>query len=108
MFKGHPTGLRVLFFTETWERFGYYLMLGILSLVSKLAPKRLTAFMMGGWFLANSVGNKLAGVLAGFWESLPQLAIFAVNLAAALLAALAIALMTPRIRRIIAEHERAD
>ncbi|HEY1046658.1 MAG TPA: MFS transporter, partial [Bacteroidia bacterium] len=30
--KGHPTGLYYLFFTEMWERFGYYLMLGIFSL----------------------------------------------------------------------------
>jgi len=28
----HPTGLYYLFFTEMWERFGYYLMLGIFSL----------------------------------------------------------------------------
>ncbi len=28
--KGHPRGLYVLFFTEMWERFGYYLMVGIL------------------------------------------------------------------------------
>ena len=28
----HPKGLYVLFFTEMWERFGYYLMLGIFSL----------------------------------------------------------------------------
>jgi proton-dependent oligopeptide transporter, POT family len=30
--KGHPRGLYVLFFTEMWERFGYYLMVGILFL----------------------------------------------------------------------------
>src|SRR5690349_14801279 len=29
---GHPRGLYVLFFTEMWERFGYYLMVGILLL----------------------------------------------------------------------------
>src|SRR4249920_3892545 len=28
----HPRGLYVLFFTEMWERFGYYLMIGILLL----------------------------------------------------------------------------
>jgi proton-dependent oligopeptide transporter, POT family len=28
----HPKGLWYLFFTEMWERFGYYLMLGIFSL----------------------------------------------------------------------------
>ena len=76
-----------------------------LALVSKLAPARVTALMMGGWYLATAVGNKLAGVLASFWEKLPLMAIFGINLVAALLAALAIALMTPRIRRIMAEHE---
>ncbi|MBU1072790.1 oligopeptide:H+ symporter, partial [bacterium] len=30
--KGHPTGLKALFFTEMWERLGFYLMLGILLL----------------------------------------------------------------------------
>jgi len=75
-----------------------------LSLVSKLAPARLTALMMGGWFLATSIGNKLAGVLAGFWEKIPLVGIFSINLVAALLAAIAIGLMTPRIRRIMEEH----
>jgi POT family proton-dependent oligopeptide transporter len=28
----HPKGLPYLFFTEMWERFGYYLMLGIFVL----------------------------------------------------------------------------
>jgi POT family proton-dependent oligopeptide transporter len=36
--KGHPTGLWYLFGTEMWERFGYYLMLGIFSL-----------YMIDGW-----------------------------------------------------------
>ena len=30
--KKHPKGLMVLFFTEMWERFGFYLMLGIFTL----------------------------------------------------------------------------
>ncbi|MGC8917112.1 MAG: peptide MFS transporter [Thermoanaerobaculum sp.] len=77
-----------------------------LSLVSRLAPARVGAAMMGGWFLATSVGNKLAGVLAGFWEKLPIAAIFGINAVAAALAALAIALMTPKIRSIMAEHSR--
>ncbi len=29
MFKNHPKGLAVLFFTEMWERFGFYTMLAI-------------------------------------------------------------------------------
>jgi POT family proton-dependent oligopeptide transporter len=39
-----------------------------LSLVSKLSPPRITALMMGGFFLSTSVGNKLSGILSGMWE----------------------------------------
>jgi len=39
-----------------------------LSLVSKLSPVRLTSLMMGGWFLATSIGNKLSGILATMWD----------------------------------------
>ena len=35
MQKGHPKGLKALFFTEMWERLGFYLMLGILLLYIK-------------------------------------------------------------------------
>jgi POT family proton-dependent oligopeptide transporter len=40
-----------------------------LSLVSKLSPVSITSLMMGGWFLATSIGNKLSGVLASMWDS---------------------------------------
>ncbi|WP_306354063.1 peptide MFS transporter [Flavobacterium sp. '19STA2R22 D10 B1'] len=43
-----------------------------LSLVSKLSPPRITALMMGGFFLAISVGNKLSGVLSSLWEDMDQ------------------------------------
>ena len=43
-----------------------------LSLVSKLSPPRITALMMGGFFLAISVGNKLSGVLSSLWEDIDQ------------------------------------
>jgi POT family proton-dependent oligopeptide transporter len=39
-----------------------------LSLVSKLSPPRITALMMGGWFLSTSIGNKLSGILASKWD----------------------------------------
>ena len=41
-----------------------------LSLVSKLSPPRITALMMGGYFLAISVGNKLSGMLSSLWEGM--------------------------------------
>lgn len=40
-----------------------------LSYVTKLAPPRYVSQMMGVWFLATSVGNLSAGLLAGMFES---------------------------------------
>jgi POT family proton-dependent oligopeptide transporter len=42
-----------------------------LSTVTKLAPHRLVGQMMGIWFLATSLGNLIAGRVAGFFEALP-------------------------------------
>ncbi len=63
-----------------------------LSTVTKLAPARIVGLMMGVWFLALSLGNFLAGVVAGFFGSfpLPRLfgAVFLTTTASALLLAL--------------------
>jgi len=75
-----------------------------LSLVSKLSPPRLTALMMGGWFLSTSIGNKLSGVLAGLWDKYEDKEyFFLVNCAGALLAALAIFAMMKWLRNIVEE-----
>jgi proton-dependent oligopeptide transporter, POT family len=47
-----------------------------LSLVSKLSPPRLTALMMGGFFLSTAIGNKLSGVMASMWYSYDNKAFF--------------------------------
>ncbi|MFH0947201.1 MAG: peptide MFS transporter [Planctomycetota bacterium] len=75
-----------------------------LALVSKLSPPRVTALMMGGWFLATAIGNKLAGVLASFWESIPLVWIFTINCIAAIFAAIVIAMLTPWIRGVMKQH----
>ena len=54
-----------------------------LSFVSKLAPARLTALMMGGWFLSTSIGGKIAGVMTGFWDDFTDKKIFFLILAGA-------------------------
>jgi POT family proton-dependent oligopeptide transporter len=36
-----------------------------LSYVSRIAPARYASLLMGAWYLANTIANKLAGVLAG-------------------------------------------
>jgi len=60
-----------------------------LSLVSKLSPPRITALMMGGFFLSTSVGNKLSGMLSGLWEGFENKAnFFVMNFALVMAAAL--------------------
>jgi POT family proton-dependent oligopeptide transporter len=55
-----------LIFTYLLHVFGELLLSPVgLSSVTKLAPARLAGQMMGVWFLAASLGNLLAGLLAG-------------------------------------------
>ncbi|KAB2909554.1 MAG: peptide MFS transporter [Ignavibacteriales bacterium] len=77
-----------------------------LSLVSKVSPQRLTALMMGGWFLSTSIGNKLSGVISGLWNGIDnKVYFFMINFVAASIAALAIFVMIKWLRRVIAQHE---
>ena len=47
-----------------------------LSTMTKLAPRRFVGQMMGIWFMATSLGNVIAGQVAGLFESLPLPQIF--------------------------------
>src|SRR5947199_3882330 len=55
----HPRALYVLFFTEMWERFAYYLMVGILFLY-------LIDNKTGGKGLDESVGADIVGSFIAF------------------------------------------
>ena len=55
--RRHPPGLYYLFFTEMWERFSYYLMIGIFSLF-------LTDSQTGGMGWSE---EKAAGVVGTLW-----------------------------------------
>lgn len=48
-----------------------------LSLVSKVAPARLRGLMMGGWFVATAIGNKLT-MIGVYWDIWLQSSFFAV------------------------------
>jgi POT family proton-dependent oligopeptide transporter len=62
-----PIWLFVLFFLQTA---GEMLISPVgLSTMTKLAPPRLVGLVMGIWFMALALGNKLAGVLAGGFTS---------------------------------------
>ena len=75
-----------------------------LSLVSKLSPPRITALMMGGFFLSTSIGNKLSGVLASFWYEYDNKAnFFIVNFGLLLLATLLGFSILKRLNKIMKE-----
>ena len=59
MFKGHPKGLYVLFFTEMWERFSFYTMLALFALYMSASVEegglgwtKAEASQLYGWYIA--------------------------------------------------------
>lgn len=76
-----------------------------LSLVSKLSPPRITALMMGGFFLAISVGNKLSGMLSSMWDSTAQKQnFFYMNFGLVLLAAFVLIVMLKWLNSVMKEN----
>ena len=72
-----------------------------LSTVTKLAPARIVGMMIGVWFLAIAVGNKLAGWIAGFTSSVPLTTLFGAVAAAALGSAVVLFLLVKPIQRLM-------
>jgi proton-dependent oligopeptide transporter, POT family len=63
MLKNHPRGLLVLFFTEMWERFGFYIMMAIFVLFmdEKLGWDDARKGNFYGWFLGGVYFLPIAG-----------------------------------------------
>ncbi len=75
-----------------------------LSLVSKVAPRRFTALMMGGWFLTTSLGGKISGILAGFWDQFDNKAVFfGISVVAAVVAGLLLFPLTKKLNKVVEE-----
>jgi POT family proton-dependent oligopeptide transporter len=61
--------------------------------------------MMGGWFLATSIGNKLSGVLASMWDTYDNKTnFFLVNFAICMVAGGVIFAMLKWLKGIINQH----
>jgi POT family proton-dependent oligopeptide transporter len=69
-----------------------------LSLVSKVAPVRLRGVMMGGWFVATAIGNKLTAI-GVFWDDWLHSTFFAVLGSMALVMAVVLALLLKPLKR---------
>jgi POT family proton-dependent oligopeptide transporter len=73
-----------------------------LSYVTKVAPARYVAFLMGAWFLTNASANKIAGWLAALGSAIPQTLFFTILLAMSLAAGAALWLCIPWLKRLTA------
>lgn len=75
-----------------------------LSLVSKLSPPRITALMMGGFFLSTSIGNKLSGILSGMWSGFEDKSnFFLMNFALVMVATVMLFLMLKWLNKVLKE-----
>ena len=58
-----------------------------ISFVSKVAPPKYKGMMMGGWFVATAIGNKLTSVCSSLWGELPLVVVWGVLIGLCLLSA---------------------
>ncbi len=68
-----------------------------LSTVTRLAPRRIVGQMMGVWFLSISLGNVIAGQVAGLYATLPLPRLFGAVAATVGVAGLLLLLLAPSI-----------
>ena len=72
-----------------------------LSLVNKLAPPRMRGVLMGGWFVATSMGGYFSGVLGAYWGQMPHSRFFLLVIAVIAVAGVALVAVLRPARRII-------
>jgi len=103
---------------SAWWLFGTYGVVTIgelclspmgLSLVNRMAPRHISAFMMGGWFLAISFGNKLSGVFGELYTKLPDKRVFfALNALAVFAAAGVLFALLPWLKKQMGEGKAQE
>jgi proton-dependent oligopeptide transporter, POT family len=71
-----------------------------LSYVTKVAPARYVAFLMGAWFLTNAAANKIAGGLAALGSQLSQAEFFTILFVMSLAAAVLLCACIPWLKRL--------
>ena len=106
--RGVDQGLKVSAFwlcaTYTLSEVGELMVSPVgLSYVTKVAPARLGALMMGIFFLSNSAANKIAGMLAEVSaQTTSQASFYAIPVATSLGAALVLLLLVPTLKKLTA------
>ena len=77
MFKNHPKGLPVLFFTEMWERFGFYTMLAIFVFylqesfgLDQATVTNIYGIFLAGVYFTPIIGGWLADNVLGYGKTI--------------------------------------
>ncbi|MBI3411687.1 MAG: peptide MFS transporter [Planctomycetes bacterium] len=100
-----------------WWLFGTYAMNTLgelclspmgLSLVSKLSPANIRAFMMGGWFLASSFGGKLSGVFGQLYFRMDHYVFWPILSAALVATAIMVFALLPWFKRSMGQEREAE
>ena len=71
-----------------------------ISFVSKVAPPKYKGLMMGGWFVATAIGNKLVGVGGYLWGDISLTIVWGVFIAVCVVAALFMFAMMKRLEKV--------
>ncbi len=71
-----------------------------ISFVSKVAPPKYKGLMMGGWFVATAIGNKLVGVGGYLWGDISLTVVWGVFIAVCVIAALFMFAMMKRLEKV--------
>jgi len=76
-----------------------------LSMVSKLAPKQISALMMGAWLFATGFGNYIAGKSAAYVETWGGLQVFGFVTAVSVGAGIILCLISPWVQKLMVVEE---
>ncbi|MFO0676806.1 MAG: peptide MFS transporter [Polyangiaceae bacterium] len=72
-----------------------------LSLVSKVAPRRMLNMMMGVWFLSSFFGNYMSGWLGTYYDRMPKSAFFGMLCALGIASGVAIFVVAPPLKKAV-------
>ena len=106
-YAGHLSAKHLV--SPLWLVLGYFIMtvaelclspIG-LSLVTKLAPAKFLSLTMGVWFLTSFLGNLIAGIWGGNYETLTPLKLFIGLAMLSLITALLLTIYIPKLKKII-------
>ena len=103
-----PVGPEWLFWVYALHTIGELMLSPVgLSLVSRVAPHRIAALLMGIWFIANGIANKCAGALEGLLagSGIPP---YAFLLASSIGMGVLLLILTPTLNRMLQARDKVE